>query len=31
MLPIKDTEPNEKFPVATITIIALNIMVLLSR
>ena len=31
MLPIKDTEPNEKFPVATITIIALNIMVFIKQ
>ncbi len=31
MLPIKDTEPSEKFPIATIAIIALNIMVFIKQ
>ena len=31
MLPIKDTEPSEKFPIATIAIIVLNIMIFIKQ
>ena len=31
MLPLRDTEANEKFPIATLTIILLNIMVFIRK